>query len=245
MSNAPSGRRYQLIVVGAGLAGSEVAHHAAEAGLDTLLVTTSLDTVCNLDVAGAVLTPPAGTLLADLYAETADPGGYATTWDLHRAAKRRLEETPRLHLLQSNVDALDVRDGVVRGVRTWEGVPRSGDRVVLCVGSFLRARLRLGRLTESAGRLGEMSYDELHDDLERHGFRLRELQLDTPATAERPGYRVACRVVAPDEVTADLRLPRLAGLHGAGLCVAGPQSYEETARQGRELGRRLAEAPAR
>jgi tRNA uridine 5-carboxymethylaminomethyl modification enzyme len=235
---APAGkdRCYDVIVVGAGVAGSEAAYHAAGAGLDTLLVTTSLDTVYNLAGPGAELRPPAGTLMAELQQRTAPAGAFVPSWDLHRAAKRRLEQVPELHLLQSNVDALAVHDGRLAGVLTWEGVPRLSPTVALCVGSFLHARLVLGRSLEVSGRLGEMAYDELYLDLLGRGFRFRDLDLATPADEGRPGYTVACKVFAPEEGGGGSRLGRVPGLYAAGLCLAGDRSYETTARQGRDLG---------
>lgn len=226
-------------MVGAGIAGSEIAYRCAGAGIDTLLITTSLDTVCNLAGPGATLTPPPGTLLQRLHEETADRDGHSTTPDLHRAAKRALESVPALHLLQSNVDALALRGRRVEAVQTWEGVPRRGERVVLCVGSFLRPRLRLGIVTETAGRLGEMGYDDLYHDLVRHGFRFDDLLLEAPAAAGRPEHRVHCKIFHPDEIGSDGRLERIDGLYAAGLCRAGEQSYETTAQQAHALAAAL------
>ena len=113
---------YDLIVVGAGLTGSEAALKTARAGLNVLLVTTSLDTVYNLTGAAAELTPPAGTLLAERGTQTQ----VLETFDLHRRAKGALEREPKLHLLQSSVMGLLTENRRVTGVSTWEGVDRTG-----------------------------------------------------------------------------------------------------------------------
>lgn len=119
----------------------------ARAGLSVLLVTTSLDTVYNLVGAGAALTPPDGTLLAELCGT--DPVE-VTTFELHRRAKTVLERDPNLYLLQSSVSgletALETGAGRVVGVTTWEGVTRRAPLVALCVGSFLHARLTVSTL---------------------------------------------------------------------------------------------------
>lgn len=226
--------RYDVVVVGAGLAGSEVAYASAGAGLTTLLVTTSLDTVYNLAVP-TPLAPPAGTLMEALLPH----GGEPAVFELHRAAKAALEALPTLHLLQSNVEALEVEGGAAVGVRTWEGVPQRGIVLALCVGAFLGARLSLGSTEERAGRLGEMSYDELHDDLVAHGFVLLPAEVVVPAAPARPGYRVAFRCFAAEEGDRTGALPRLAGLYVAGRCLDPDATPERRAADGRALGLHL------
>lgn len=230
-------RETDLIVVGAGLAGSEAALAAARAGLGVLLVTTSLDTVYNLVGEGATLTPPAGTLLAELYGREPQT---LKTFDLHRRAKTVLEREPKLHLLQSSVSGLLGEAGHVTGVSTWEGVARLAPRVALCAGSFLQARLTVGTLSETSGRLSEMAYDDLYDDLAGRGFRFTDLVLTAPASRGAPPYTVACRRFSDAEWNArTLELARLSGLYAAGVCAAGDLSYEAAAEQGLRLAQVL------
>ena len=225
---------YDLIVVGAGLTGSEAALKTARAGLNVLLVTTSLDTVYNLTGAAAELTPPAGTLLAELCGTQTQ---VLETFDLHRRAKGVLEREPKLHLLQSSVMGLNVKNGRVTGVTTWEGVDRTAPRVALCAGSFLRARLTLGTLTETAGRLSEMAYDDLYDNLAALGFTFDEMTLNASESRGAPPYSVTCRRFAATERNAEtFMLGRIEGLYAAGVCAAGYLPYEEAARQGLQLG---------
>ena len=159
------GHVYDLIVVGAGISGSEAAAASVRAGLDVLLVTTSLDTVYNLLGDGVTLEPPPNTLMAEVHREVAEADGYVGNWAFHRGAKGTLETLSGLHLLQSSVSSLLVEGETVTGVSTWEGVDRLAKRVALCVGSFLEARLRVGSLVEEAGRLSEMAYDDLYESL--------------------------------------------------------------------------------
>ena len=229
---------YDLIVVGAGLTGSEAALKTARAGLNVLLVTTSLDTVYNLTGAAAELTPPAGTLLAELCGSARTQT--LETFDLHRRAKGVLELEPKLHLLQSSVMGLTTQAGRVTGVTTWEGVDRTAPRVALCVGSFLRARLNVGTLTETAGRLSEMAYDDLYDSLVALGFTFDEVTLNAPESRGAPPYSVTCRHFAATERNAEtFTLGRIAGLYAAGVCATGYLPYEEAALQGLRLGNKL------
>lgn len=230
------GHVYDLIVVGAGLSGAEAALACAHHGWDVLLVTTSLDTVCNLVGDGAVLEPPAGTLMARLHRELADARGFVANLAYHRRAKALLEQQSGLHLLQSSVSALRVEKGRVSGVETWEGVARLAPRVALCVGSFLKARLKVGALIDTAGRLSEMAYDDLYEDLVARGFAFEELMLTADAATGSLAYTVTCQRFAEGEwERSSMRLTRLEGLYAAGLCAAGYLAFEEAAREGKRL----------
>lgn len=205
--------------------------------MSTLLVTTSLDTVYNLALAGAALRPPDGTLLAELYGT--DPAKVGT-FELHRRAKAVLERDPNLHLLQSSVSGLETESGRVVGVTTWEGVTRYAPLTALCVGSFLRARLTVGTLTETAGRLSEMAYDDLYDDLTARGFGFGDLTLTAPESRGAPPYTVRCKRFESAEWDAEtFRLGRLEGLYAAGVCVSGDLPYEQAAQEGQRLARQL------
>jgi tRNA U34 5-carboxymethylaminomethyl modifying enzyme MnmG/GidA len=232
---------HDLIVVGAGISGSEAALACARAGLNVLLVTTSLDTVYNLVGEAACLTPPPGTLMAELCGEV--EARQVATFELHRRAKTALEHHSGLHLLQSSVAGLLAEAGRVVGVSTWEGVDRFAPRVVLCAGSFLQARLLVGDLTETSGRLSEMAYDDLYDDLVGRGFAFEDVRLEAPASRGAPQYTVLCRRFAVPEWDAEtFALPRVEGLYAAGVCASGYLPYEEAAVQGRRLAERLAAA---
>ena len=228
---------YDVLIVGAGLAGSEAALACAALGLDTLLVTTILDSSYTLFTESARLKPLPETFMQKALANLVD-SEVIKAWDLHRAAKYALEHSPRLHCLQSNVSGLIVQDDKVLGVDTWEGVPRFAKRIVLCVGSFLEARLTLGILQEKAGRLSEMTYDDLYDDLCLRGFQFESLSLEA---ASQPPYKVDCKVFAKGEIdTQEFCAKHLQNLYAAGLCAFGQVTYEQAALQGKHLALSLA-----
>ncbi|MEX2542503.1 MAG: FAD-dependent oxidoreductase [Trueperaceae bacterium] len=236
---------YDIAIVGAGIAGSEAAMTAAREGRDVLLVTTSLDTVYMLAHARAALEPQPGTLMAELVAALAPTGKPVERWELHRAAKYALEAQSGIHLLQSNVTELSEARGRVTGVLTWEGVGRRARLTALCVGSFLGARLEQGSLREVAGRLGEMAYDELFDDLRERGVSFDSATLDMSEAAEGPPYRVMFRSISRGEQTGGgYDLTRFGGLYAAGACAGGPQTYEQSAVDGRSLGAALSAVTA-
>jgi hypothetical protein len=222
------------VVVGGGLSGSELAWGLAVRGVPTLLVTTSLDTIANLPSAAWRFDAPAGGLLERVADEARGSDGAWRSWPLHRAVKRELERVPELHVLQSSVTGLLVDGRRVTGVRTWEGVDRAGARVALCVGTFLRARLQIGAAVERAGRLSEMAYDDLHDDLLSHGVLLEEAEARLAGDDLAPGYVVRHRVIARGELAPGGALRRLEGAWALGGCAADGVELAAAARQGVE-----------
>lgn len=229
---------YDVAVVGAGACGCEAAVALAGRGRSVLLVTTSLDTVFASAEERIALDAPPGTLL-DRVASELDRAedGTAGAWEVHGAVKYRVEAEPKIHLLQSSVDTLVLRDGRVVGVETWEGVPRAARAVALCVGSFLHARLRIGAAEERAGRPGEMAYDELADDLARHGVAMVPAHAQGGVNA-RPAWSVDFARLA-DAATDANRVVGLPGLYAAGICRTGPVGYATAAADGQAMARRI------
>lgn len=247
----------RLLVVGGGVAGCELAWGCASRGVDTQLLSTSLDTLYTLPSDRWRASPPPGTLWASLAAEAADPGDpvpgsgappLQRAAPLRRAVKRELERLPALRLTQANVTALALHEGRGVGVETWEGPTVAAELVVLAVGSFLQARLAMGAAREQAGRLSEMAYDELFLDLQARGVSFEGATLELEGDDATPGYRVDHQRFAaeglepllfdarPLHAAAALRaLPPTLAL---GACVAAC-TVEEAAAAGRDLAHAL------
>lgn len=215
------GHVYDVAVIGAGLGGTELAWRLANAGLDVLLVSQALDHLGNLyqpTVAGADF--PAGSVFALIAGRIApDTDG----WSFHRQLKAEMEATAGIHLLQSTVTALDEAAGQVT-LSTWEGPQLHARAAVLAVGSFLKGRLLIGETMDEAGRLSEIAYDFLADDLAASGVYLIGAEQRAGGVEGAPAYDVRFLTFAPDELNG-FQVRRFDHVYALGRCTPGPHTY--------------------
>ena len=188
-------RRFDVIVVGGGHAGTEAALASARAGAKTLLLTHAIETLgqmsCNPSIGGigkghlvkevdalggamAIATDEAGIQFRTLNASKG-PAVRATRAQadrvLYRAAIRaRLEAQPNLWLFQQAVDDLVVEGDRVIGAVTAIGLRFDAQAVVLTAGTFLGGLVHVGLARYQAGRAGDQPALSL-------AARLRELAL--------------------------------------------------------------------
>ena len=196
---------YDVIVVGGGHAGTEAALASARQGVNTLLVTHSIETLgqmsCNPAIGGIGKSHLVKEIdaLGGAMAEAIDHAGIqfrvlnaskgpavrATRAQadrvLYKAAIRKiLEHQENLTLFQQAVDDLLIEGGAVRGVKTQMGLEIKAQRVVLTTGTFLGGKIHIGMQNTSGGRAGDPPSIALADRLRELPFRVDRLKTGTP-----------------------------------------------------------------
>lgn len=197
--------QYDVIVVGGGHAGTEAALASARQGVNTLLVTHSIETLgqmsCNPAIGGIGKSHLVKEIdaLGGAMAEAIDHAGIqfrvlnaskgpavrATRAQadrvLYKASIRKiLEHQENLTLFQQAVDDLLIEGGAVRGVKTQMGLEIKAQRVVLTTGTFLGGKIHIGMQNTSGGRAGDPPSIALADRLRELPFRVDRLKTGTP-----------------------------------------------------------------
>ncbi len=199
-------KRYDVIVVGGGHAGTEACLAAARMGCKTLLLTHSIETVgvmsCNpaiggigkshlvkeidaLDGAMARATDKGGIQFRTLNSRKG-PAVRATRAQadraLYKAAIREIvENQPNLEFFQQACDDFIIEGDTIKGVVTQAGIKIYADSVVLTTGTFLGGVLHIGLKNHEGGRAGSPPSNALAKRLRELPFNVGRLKTGTPA----------------------------------------------------------------
>ena len=197
---------YDLVVVGAGHAGCEAALAGARLGLNTVMFTVSVDSIalmpCNPNVGGS----SKGHLVRELDALGGEMGknidktfiqskmlncskgpavhslrAQADKQAYSNEMRKTLENTPNLTIKQGEVTKLLVEDGKIKGVKTYSGAIYNCKAVVLCTGTYLKARCIYGDVSNYTGPNGLQAANYLTDSLKELGIEMFRFKTGTPA----------------------------------------------------------------
>src|SRR5438876_67689 len=197
---------YDVIVVGAGHAGTEASVMAARLGAKVLLLTSNLDTIgqmsCNpaiggiakgtvvreIDALGGIMgrATDRATIQFRMLNRSKGPAVWAPRAQCDRGLYRRavrqlLEAHQSLRVVQGTVASLILDNNVVLGVETLEGRRFGAKTVIVTTGTFLRGRIHIGTDTKvSGGRAGESASTHLAEQLASIGLEVSRFKTGTP-----------------------------------------------------------------
>jgi len=196
---------YDLIVVGAGHAGSEAAAAAANMGSKTLLITMNLQNIAQMSCNPAMGGIAKGQIIKEIDAL----GGYSgivtdfsaiqfkmlnkskgpAVWSPRAQSDRMmfsqkwrelLEETPNLDFYQDSVVGLLVKKNKIKGVVTQLGLQIKSKTVILTNGTFLNGLIHVGEKQFGGGRVGEKASFGITENLTTLGFVSGRMKTGTP-----------------------------------------------------------------
>ena len=196
---------YDVIVVGAGHAGSEAAAAAANLGSKTLLITMNLQNIAQMSCNPAM----GGIAKGQIVREIDALGGYSgiisdktaiqfkmlnkskgpAMWSPRVQSDRMrfsetwrdlLEKTLNLDFYQEMVSGLLVENNVVVGVKTSLGLEIKSKSIILTNGTFLNGVLHIGDKHFGGGRAGERASTGLTEELVDLGFSSGRMKTGTP-----------------------------------------------------------------
>src|SRR5881409_3525340 len=197
---------YDVIVVGAGHAGTEASVMAARLGAKVLLLTSNLDTIgqmsCNpaiggiakgtvvreIDALGGIMgrATDRATIQFRMLNRSKGPAVWAPRAQCDRtlykrAVRQLLESLPHLELTQGMVTRLLIEGDQLQGVETADGRRFGARAVILTAGTFLRGRIHVGTTTRiPAGRAGDPPAVEVAQHIESLGLTVARFKTGTP-----------------------------------------------------------------
>ena len=216
---------YDVIVVGAGHAGSEAAAAAANMGSKTLLITMNLQNIAQMSCNPAM----GGIAKGQIVREIDALGGYSgivsdtsaiqfkmlnkskgpAMWSPRVQSDRMrfaedwrliLENTPNLDFYQEMVSGLIVENHKVVGVKTSLGLEVKAKTVVLTNGTFLNGLIHIGDKNFGGGRAGERAATGITEQLVNLGFDSGRMKTGTPPRVDGRSLDYSKMIVQPGDV---------------------------------------------
>ncbi len=199
-----------VCVIGAGHAGCEAALACARLGLETVIFTVSIDSIalmpCNPNIGGS----SKGHLVREVDALGGEMGknidktfiqskmlnvskgpavhslrAQADKSDYSRSMRKVLENQEHLTIRQAEVCDLIVEDNTVKGVVSYTGTTYMCKAVILCTGTYLKARCLCGEAITYTGPSGLQAANNLSAHLIENGVKLRRFKTGTPARMDK------------------------------------------------------------
>lgn len=216
---------YDVIVVGAGHAGSEAAASAANMGSKTLLITMNLQNIAQMSCNPAM----GGIAKGQIVREIDALGGYSgivsdtsaiqfkmlnkskgpAMWSPRVQSDRMrfaedwrllLEQTKNLDFYQEMVSGLLVEGGKVCGVTTSLGLKIKSKTVVLTNGTFLNGLIHIGDKNFGGGRAGERAATGITEQLIQIGFESGRMKTGTPPRVDGRSLDFSKMIEQPGDV---------------------------------------------
>lgn len=201
---------YDVAIVGAGHAGCEAALACARLGLETIMFTVSVDSIalmpCNPNIGGS----SKGHLVKEIDALGGEMGknidktfiqskmlnvskgpavhslrAQADKQEYTREMRKTLENTEHLTIRQAEVTEIMAEDGTVKGVKTYSGAEYHTKAVVLCTGTYLKARCIYGDISNETGPNGLQAANYLTESLKNLGIEMYRFKTGTPARIDK------------------------------------------------------------
>ncbi|SDC08430.1 tRNA uridine-5-carboxymethylaminomethyl(34) synthesis enzyme MnmG [Geotoga petraea] len=202
--------KYDVIVVGAGHAGIEAAVAAAKLGKNVLILNINLDSVgwapCNpaiggpakgivtreIDALGGVQASVTDKTMINVRMLNTSKGiavramrAQIDKYEYSIEMKKILEKTKGITLRYGIAKELITENNEVVGIKTELGLDYFSKKVIITTGTYLKGKIFIGRETYDAGRMGDLSSNNLSDSLKKLGLKMDRFKTGTPARVKK------------------------------------------------------------